>query len=161
MNQFSERDNLGVGVREIINIGQNSFFYDLVVRYHRFDGINAPVRPVMNVEIGGNVYPFYMAKLRKQLSPALSFSLFCFTDCLTYFEGRLFTVSDYHNVKELCDRLGIEASGASSDDEGIFVTSILSERGYTGEIKHIEDVGVREFMLETEPYNVKACEGAI
>ena len=122
-----------VRVRIVIKVWQDGLFNEWIVRDQWFDGINRcfSFGDIMNMEIGRNVYPFYMATLGKEFSLAFYLPPFCFAECLAQFKSDLLTISDYHDVKKLSNRLRIKARGSSSDDEGIALTPFYGEKGDT------------------------------
>ena len=76
------------------------------------------------------------------------------------FEHDVFGFAEDEGVDEGGERFGDERAGASGEDDRVVFGAVEAADGDAGEVEHLEDVGVGEFVGEGEAEGVEVAQAA-
>ena len=77
---------------------------------------------------------------------------------VAYFKQNLLTLTDVDKVKELCYGLGVICTGASTDNDGSVLISILCPKGDSGKADHLKCGGIAQLILKRKSDHIELCK---
>ncbi len=75
-------------------------------------------------------------------------------------QNGLLAVSDHHDVKKIRYRLGVGCTWPACNNQGEFIPSVPRPDRNTGEIEHVQNVGVAQLVLKGKTQDIKLPQGA-
>ncbi len=105
-----------------------------------------------------NVNPVYPGKFLEKLRPWAAFSL-PLPVYPNYVDCQFLSVAKSEGVHEIRERLRRHGARPPCDDNGMPILPVFRPERDPPQIQHGEDIGVRQFILQGEAYNVKTSQG--
>ena len=74
------------------------------------------------------------------------------------FNHNFFAFTDDGKVKEVSQRFRIVNARTTYDNKGVFILTVSSQNRNIAQFQHIQNIGVRKFVLQSEAYNITFCQ---
>ena len=157
MNRFEKRNDRGGRVGNRIQVGHHPPSNSTVSFPQRSDRCDPAVVSVRYGKEGRDVDTLDSRQPGEQfILPAT------FPAAITYhggdFEGGLFAVTEKESVEEISQRLRVHGARPAPDHQRPVVPPLRRQERNARKFKHIQDIGVRQFVLEGEPEDIRPCQ---
>ena len=73
--------------------------------------------------------------------------------------NNFFTLTDHKCIDERVHRFGVHGGMSTGDDDGVSLVTVNRADGDSGQIQHIEGVGVESLVGEGKADDIEACQG--
>ena len=124
----------------------------------RPDLFQSPIRPVDRLVERGHIDALNLGGLLQELllRPALLFGLLIQVDVL---QGDILSLPQNEEVHKGGQRLGVIAAGPPCHHKGGQLPPVLTAQGQTGQVQHVEHIGIGHLIAQREAHYVKFRDG--